>query len=201
MSFWNTVKKDLKKAVEEGWTAVKDGAKVAAEKSEEVAKTGKLKYKAHILHKDAEKLFADLGGLIYDLANGRSKKNPLSNPEVKRLVKEIGQLEDNASVMEDDITNIKLHKVKSSLEVNTKPKAFAKAVKKKTARKSVKKATAKKTTAGKKAAPKKKVKKTVKKKVSAKAAPKKAVKKKAVKKKTASAKKPASKKKASKKKA
>ncbi|MEE9543566.1 MAG: hypothetical protein V3V95_07270 [Thermodesulfobacteriota bacterium] len=175
MSFWNAVKSDLKKAVEEGWSAVKDGAKVAAEKSEEVAKTGKLKYKAHILHKDAEKLFADLGGLIYDLANGRSQKNPLSNPEVRRLVKEIGQLEDSASVMEDDITNIKLHNVKSTLQVSSKPKAASKkTIKKKTATKAAPKKAAKKKGAIKK--------KTIKKKTIKKAAPKKTVKKKTVKK-------------------
>ncbi len=161
MAFWKTVKRDLKKAVEEGWTVVKDGAKVAAEKSEEVAKTGKLKYKAHILHKDAEKLFADLGGIIYDLANGPSKKNPLSNPEVKRLVKEIGELENSASSMEDDITRIKKHMSKSSSRAS-KPKAPAlaapkKTVKKKAVVKSVKKAAPKKATA--KATPKKIVKK------------------------------------------
>ena len=183
MVFWKTVKNDLKKAVEEGWTVVKDGAKVAAEKSEEVAKTGKLKYKAHILHKDAEKLFADLGGIIYDLANGSSKKNPLSNPEVKRLVKEIGQLENNASNMEDDIKKIKKHMAKSSSKA-TQPKAQAKAAPKKTAPKK----TAPKKAVPKKAAPKKAAPK--------KAAPKKAVPKKAVPKKASSAKKPASKKKA-----
>lgn len=197
MSFWNTVKSDLKKAVEEGWAAVKDGAKVAAEKSEEVAKTGKLKYRAHILHKDAEKLFADLGGVVYDLAKGRSEKNPLLKPEVKRLLEEIKQLEENASVMEDDITNIKKHRAKGSPRASQNPKATRekgsvagndpapkKVIKKKT-RTTVKKKAARKPV--KKAASKK----TVKKKAPAKAAPKKIVKKKA-----ASAKKPVSKKKA-----
>jgi hydroxymethylpyrimidine pyrophosphatase-like HAD family hydrolase len=184
--FWNTVKTDLKKAVEEGWIVVKDGAKHAAERSEEVAKTGKLKYKAHVLHKDAEKLFADLGGVIYDLSNGKSKKNPLQNREVSRLVEEIRQLENNASVMEDDITNIKLHNVKSTLEVSTKPTPKTGAKKKAEPKKTAKKATPKK-----KVAPKKKA--TVKKKAIVK---KKAVKKKAVVKKTAAKKKAASKKKA-----
>lgn len=153
MAFWKTVKRDLKKAVEEGWTVVKDGAKVAAEKSEEVAKTGKLKYKAHILQKDAEKLFADLGGIIYDLANGRSEKNPFSNPEVKRLVKEIAQLEDSAGNLEDDITKIKKHMAKSSPK-KTKPKASA-APKKAAPKKAVKKKAAPKKAVPKKAAPKK----------------------------------------------
>ncbi len=159
MVFWKTVKRDLKKAVEEGWTVVKDGAKVAAEKSEEVAKTGKLKYKAHMLHKDVEKLFADLGGIIYDLANGRSKKNPFSNPEVKRLVKEIAQLENSASSMEDDIKKIKKNMAKSSPK-KTKPKKVApkKTVKPKAVKKKAtpKKATPKKASSAKKPAPKKK---------------------------------------------
>jgi hypothetical protein len=187
MAFWDTVKMDLKKAMEEGWTVVKDGAKIAAEKSEEVARSGKLKYRAHLLHKDAEKLFADLGGLVYDLANGTSRKALLLNPEVKRIIEEIRQLENNASVMEDDITNIKLHKVKSTLEVTTKP-VGSKAAPKKTAKPAVKKAVKKKVikkkTAAKTTAPKKTIKKktvakkaAVKKPSAKKAAPKKSPKK------------------------
>jgi len=163
MGFWDTVKTDLKKAVEEGWSVVRDGAKIAADKSEEVAKTGKLKYKAHLLHKDAEKVFADLGGLIYDLANRPTKRDPLANPEVKRLIEEIRDLENNASVMEDSITNIKLQNVKSTLKVSTKLVETAQA----------KKAAPKKKAAPRKAAPKKKV-------VARKAAPRKAAPKKAV---------------------
>lgn len=122
MAFWDTVKADLKKAVEEGWTVVKDGARVAAEKSEEVAKTGKLRYKAHVLHKDVEKIFADLGGRIFDLANGPSKKDPLSNPEVKRLIEEIRALENETKLMNKDLVDIKNHKKKGSPKASTAPK-------------------------------------------------------------------------------
>lgn len=103
MSFLDKVKGELKKAVEESVTAVKGGAKIVAEKSEELAKDvtekGKHKYQTFKLHRDADKLFSKLGGMVYDLAKP-PYENPLSNDEVRALVDEIKKMEDEISSIE-----------------------------------------------------------------------------------------------------
>jgi hypothetical protein len=104
MAFWERVKEELRKAAQEGWGAVKGGAKIAAEKSEEMAKVGKVRYRTHTLHKQAEKLFADLGGMVYDLAKP-PYENPLSNSEVMKLVEEIKKVEEETAKIQADVEN------------------------------------------------------------------------------------------------
>ncbi len=88
MAFWESVNKELKKAVGEVST---------------VAKTGKQRLKVHNLHKQAEKIFTDLGGLVYDMAKP-PYKNPLEDPVAMRLVEEIRKLEEEAALIEETIT-------------------------------------------------------------------------------------------------
>ena len=112
MAFWDRVKGELSKAAHEGWDVVREGAKVAAEKSrkgakvaveksETMAKVGKLRYKAHSLHREAEKLFGELGGIVYDMAKPPFE-NPLSNDEVMKLVEKIKKVEDDAAAIEKE---------------------------------------------------------------------------------------------------
>jgi hypothetical protein len=106
MAFWERVKEELRKAAQEGWGAVKEGAKIAAEKSEEMAKVGKLKIRTHTLNKQAEKLFADLGGQVYDMAKP-PYENPLSNAEVMKLVEEIKKVEEDKGKVEAEIEHVR----------------------------------------------------------------------------------------------
>lgn len=106
MAFWDRVSDELKKAAAEGWEAVKAGTKVAAEKSEEVAKTGKLRYKAYSVHKEADKLFGQLGGIVYDMAEPPFE-NPLLRADVQKLIEEIKQIEQEAVSLEEEVERIK----------------------------------------------------------------------------------------------
>lgn len=106
MAFWDKVTGETKKALEEGWTAVKEGAKIAAEKSEEYTKIGKLKFNIRTLHNQAEKHFTELGGLVYDYAKP-PYENPLSNTEVKDLVEKIKTLEDEISGLEKEVSDLR----------------------------------------------------------------------------------------------
>ncbi len=91
MSFWNRVNTDLKKAAEFSWTTVKDSAKI-----------GKLRYQKHNLHKEAGKLFAELGGVVYDMA-GSPEENPLKRSEVLKLVEDIKKVEEESSALDEEI--------------------------------------------------------------------------------------------------
>ncbi|MEK7679662.1 MAG: hypothetical protein AAB356_05675 [Deltaproteobacteria bacterium] len=91
MGFWDYVNDEMKKAVGQGISAVKEGAKL-----------GRLKLRVHTLHKKAEGLFAELGGIVYDMARP-PLENPLSRPEVIRLVAEIKKIEKEAALLEEEM--------------------------------------------------------------------------------------------------
>ncbi len=106
MAFWDRVSAELIKAAAEGWEAVKAGTKVAAEKSEEVAKTGKLRYKSHTVHKKADKLFGQLGGIVYDMAEPPFE-NPLLRADVQKLIEDIKQVELEATAIDEEVERVK----------------------------------------------------------------------------------------------
>jgi len=69
MGFWDHVNSELKKAVEESWTVVKESARI-----------GKLRLKIHNLHRDAERHFKEIGGIVYE-----SAKTEALEEEIKKL--------------------------------------------------------------------------------------------------------------------
>lgn len=188
MSFWDSINKELKKAVGEGIDVIK----AAAEKSEDVANHSKARFRLHTLHKEAEESLKNLGGLVYDMSTP-PHENPLENTEVQRLIKNIQDLEEETSRLEHKLTDTSPRRppkgaapaefeMPATLAPKPEPIAAAPSEKpaaKKTATK--KKAAPKKSPAKKKAAPKtekKAVKKTTKKAALRKPATKKAAEKK-----------------------
>jgi len=105
MGFWEHVNQELKRAVEEGWTAVKENAKI-----------GKLRLNIHNLHKDAENHFKSLGGIVYEMAFDPSE-NPLHKPEAQRHIGEIRRIQAQAEALEEEIRKLK-HKESSSAAGN-----------------------------------------------------------------------------------
>ncbi|MDP2688574.1 MAG: hypothetical protein Q8P48_00540 [Deltaproteobacteria bacterium] len=98
MGFWDSVNEELKKAVGEGWTAVKDNAKI-----------GKLRLKVNSLHKKAGRHFSEIGGKVYDMSKqvGEVKPNPLESPGVIRLIEEINAVEEEVRGLEAEIAKIR----------------------------------------------------------------------------------------------
>lgn len=95
MGFWEHVNQELRRAVEEGWSAVKESARI-----------GKLRLRIHNLHRDAERHFKDIGGIVYEMATDPSE-NPLHKPEVQRHIGEIKKIELQAAALEEEITRLK----------------------------------------------------------------------------------------------
>jgi len=100
MGLWDRVKKDVKKGIEEGVAAVKQGATVAVEKAEELAEEGKRRYKIFELKQKVHSNFAELGGKVYDLAS-KSAKSPLLDAKVKATMAGIKKLEAQISKLEN----------------------------------------------------------------------------------------------------
>ncbi len=93
--FWHTVNAELKKAVEDGWSAFKESARI-----------GKLRFRIHTLHRKAGKHFSEIGGMVYDMAKP-PWENPLSNPDVLKLVDSIKKIESEAAALEEEIEKLK----------------------------------------------------------------------------------------------
>lgn len=95
MAFWDTVNDGLKKYAKEGWDVVRGSAI-----------TGKKRYDIHSLHKKAEKLFAEIGGIVYDMAKP-PYENPLSRPDVLEITEKIKSVEADIASVEEEIAKIK----------------------------------------------------------------------------------------------
>lgn len=98
MNFWNKVKRDMRKGVNEGITVLKDGLAFLREKAEELTEEGKKRYRIYSLKARVQKEMADLGGKVYDLQ--KTRRNPLLDASVQSLIQRIARLEEQIARLE-----------------------------------------------------------------------------------------------------
>jgi hypothetical protein len=136
-SLFDKIKKDVKKGIEEGIAAVKQGANIVSGKMSELTAEGKRQYKIFDLKSKIQSQMTELGGRTYDALNG--KQSPAADNKIKTAFVKIKKLEEH------------LRKLEGGIETKTarpkKPAAKTKAAAKKIVRASAKKTVAK--TAGK----------------------------------------------------
>lgn len=95
MNFLDSVNEELKKAVEEGWAALKESAQ-----------SGRLRLKLHNLNREAEKRFREIGGIVYE-SERLHREDPLKSPELQRLVGEIRQIEAETEALREELKKLK----------------------------------------------------------------------------------------------
>jgi hypothetical protein len=134
-SLFDKIKKDVRKGIEEGFAAVKQGANVVSEKMSELTAEGKRQYKIFDLKSKIQSQMTELGGRTYDVLNG--KQSQTADNKIKAAFVKIKKLEEQLRKLEGG----KETKAATPKKPATKTKATAK----KTARASAKK-TAVKTT-------------------------------------------------------
>jgi len=98
MNFWEKVKKDLQRGLEEGIAVVKEGAAVVKEKVEQLTEEGRKQYKIYALKTKAQREMAELGGRVYDVSS--KVKNPMLDKKVKAIVARIKKLENQVAKLE-----------------------------------------------------------------------------------------------------
>lgn len=91
MDFYQKIKGDLQKGIEEGITIVKERAAIVKEKVEELTEEGKKQYNIFLLKTKVQKEMSELGGRIYNLS--AKIKNPMVDRKVKALIARIKKLE------------------------------------------------------------------------------------------------------------
>ncbi|UCG79418.1 MAG: hypothetical protein JSV21_06250 [Nitrospirota bacterium] len=131
MGFWDSIKKDIKKGIDEGIHVVKEGTATFMEKAEHFAVEGKKKIREFETKQKIQVQLTELGGRIYDLME-RKVATPLSHASVKPIIKKIDSLKEQ------------LEKIETKLEDKAKKGTAKKKAKKKTSSKAKKKSTAKK---------------------------------------------------------
>lgn len=100
MGLWDRIKKDVRKGIDEGVAAVRQGAVVAVAKAEELAEEGKRRYKIFELKQKVHSNFTELGGQVYDLA-AKGSKNPLIDKKIKSVISGIKKLEAQIAKLEN----------------------------------------------------------------------------------------------------
>ena len=91
MNFWDKVKNDLQKGVEEGIAIVREGASVVWKKTEELTDEGKRRYRVFDLKTRVQKEISELGGRVYELSGKAA--NPMRDSKVKAVQSRIEKLE------------------------------------------------------------------------------------------------------------
>jgi predicted RNase H-like nuclease (RuvC/YqgF family) len=89
------------------WEKVKQGFLLAAERTDELTKIGKLKFSIVGLHRTIKQNFEELGGKVYELAKSSRRKKPVTDDEeVRKLIKKIKRLEKQLSEEEKNLKNL-----------------------------------------------------------------------------------------------
>ncbi len=112
MNFWEKVKRDLQKGMDESIAFVKEGAAVVMKKAEELTDEGKKRYILYELKSKVQKQIAELGGQVYDLSS--KTKNPMLDSKVKDIVARIRRLETEILKLEGKQSPVKKSPVKKA---------------------------------------------------------------------------------------
>jgi len=129
-NLFDKIKINLKKGMDEGLAALKEGANVVSTKMNELSEEGKRQYKIFQMTLKIQDQLRELGGMTYTLLDGM--KNVDGNKKIKTAYNKIKKLEWQLSKIEGE--------KKAKAATTVKPAAKTKAQPKKTAKPAVKKA-------------------------------------------------------------
>jgi hypothetical protein len=139
MGFWDSLKKDIKKGVDEGLEAFKEGTEAIKHKAGSVTEDIKKKVKSFELKQKIQVQLTELGGRVYEVASDK-RRNPMKDKQVTKIVNTISKIESQIAQIESKKTET--------------PKAVSKSTKKSTRKVSRKKNVSRKGTSSKKASSK-----------------------------------------------
>ncbi len=142
MGFWDKLKKDIKKGIDEGLEALKESTEVIKSRAEHVTDDIKKKVRVFELKQKIQAQLTELGGLVYDLQSDR-RKNPLRDEKVQKVLARINRMDEQVKKLEGAIKETaKKVKAKARKKASSKAGSTRKVTKsaaKKTTRKATKK--------------------------------------------------------------
>lgn len=114
MSFWEEVRKGL----EEGAQALKKGAEVVAEKTEETAKVAKLRYDIHLQRQNIKRTFTELGGHVFELAE-QGGSAVWDDEDVTTFISAVRDARERIKQLEKEIAEVSTKEDKTTKETAT----------------------------------------------------------------------------------
>jgi hypothetical protein len=90
------------------WEKVKQGFIMAAERTDELTRIGRLKLDIAATHRKIRQNFEELGGRTYEFSKPgkKSKKALTDNEDIQRIIKAIGNLEKQLSKEEKQLSKL-----------------------------------------------------------------------------------------------
>ncbi len=132
MGFWDKLKRDIKKGIDEGLEALKESKEVIKSRAEHVTDDIKKKVKVFELKQKIQAQLTELGGLVYDLQHDK-RKNPLRDEKVQKVLEKIGKMDEQVKKLEGKIKETaKKAKTVARKKTTSKAKSAKKTVKAKT---------------------------------------------------------------------
>jgi len=113
------IKKDLKKGIEEGFSALKEGATIVSKKINEVKVEGKRQYKIFDMKSKIHDQMAELGGRVYTVHS--DNKSLDEDNKIKALSLKIKKLEWQLHKIEGDKKIKAVSPKKTKAKAKTKP--------------------------------------------------------------------------------
>ncbi|RMG02711.1 MAG: hypothetical protein D6726_07040 [Nitrospirae bacterium] len=106
MGFWENLSKEIKKGIDEGLEALRDGTKIIKKRTETVTEDIKNKVKAFELRQKIQVDLSALGGRVYDLSSDK-RKNPLRDEKVLKIIEKIRKTEEQIARLEGRVVKKK----------------------------------------------------------------------------------------------
>lgn len=105
-TLWDTIKKGLADSAK----IAKEGAQIAAEKAEELGKKSKIMIEINRTKRKIEKNFTEIGGKVYHNIMEEKDKDVAGNAEIKTLLEDVLNLENDLNDKQVELDNIGVYK-------------------------------------------------------------------------------------------
>ena len=100
MGFWDKLKRDIKKGIDEGLEALKEGTEVIRHRAEDMTDEVKKKIKIFELKQKIQVQLTELGGRVYEVVSEGKRRNPVLDENVKKIFDRIKKIDEQISKLE-----------------------------------------------------------------------------------------------------
>lgn len=100
MGFWDSIRKDIKRGIDEGLEAFKEGTEAIKQRAGSLTEDIRKKVKVFELKQKIQVQLTELGGRVYEVTSPDKRKNPMTDDQTKRIIDRIRRIERQVSKLE-----------------------------------------------------------------------------------------------------
>ncbi len=112
MGFWDNLKRDIKKGIDEGLEALREGTESLKQKAEGLTTDMKKKLKIFEMKQKMQAQLTELGGRVFEAALEK-KRNPFNDEKVKKVLQRLHKLNEEIMKLEGKIQPKKTARAKT----------------------------------------------------------------------------------------